>query len=320
VTTSDDSAPSATAAGYAVVAGEALVDLIEFDLDGQAAFRPMVGGAPLNVAAGLARLGISVHLVTSISSDALGQRIWDLLTQMGVDHKACRRVDVPTTLAVTSLRNAVPEFTFYGDPPSFAQVDPSDLDADLVAGATTLYCGSIALMYPAPRELAAAAWATPGPRRILDPNVRPRLLRDRAGLRRTIEEFASIADMVKLSEPDARVLFDLDPPAVARHLRATGARAVVVTLGPNGAYADTEDGTMTVPAPPVRAIDTTGAGDACVAALMYRLHNQGWPTDVEAWRDLVGFATTAASLACEIPGGATAMPTVEAIQARHAHR
>jgi fructokinase len=317
VTTSDRSS-AATAAGYAVVAGEALIDLIEGDIGGQAVFRPMVGGAPLNVAAGLARLGVSAYLVTSISSDALGQRIWDLLAHVGVDRRACRRVDVPTTLAVTSLRDAVPEFTFYGDPPSFAQVDPTDLDTQLVARATTLYCGSIALLYPASRALAAAAWATPGPLRVLDPNVRPRLLRDRASLRRTIEEFASTADLVKLSEPDARVLFDLDPAAAARHLRATGARAVVVTLGPDGAYADTESGPLTVPAPRVRAVDTTGAGDACVAALMYGLLTHGWPAHADAWRDLVGFATTAASLACEVPGGATAMPSIDAIRARRA--
>jgi len=217
---------------------------------------------------------------------------------------------------VTSLRDAVPEFTFYGDPPSFAQVDPTDFDRDLVARAATLYCGSIALMYPAARQLAAAAWATPGPLRVLDPNVRPRLLRDRASLRTTIEEFASTADLVKLSEPDARVLFDLDPVAAARHLRAAGARAVVVTLGPDGAYADTDAGALTVPAPRVQAIDTTGAGDACVAALMYGLLTRGWPADADSWRDLVGFATTAASLACEVPGGATAMPALDAIHAR----
>lgn len=313
--------------GYAVVVGEALIDLIESDADGQAVFRPMVGGAPLNVAAGLARLGAPAHLITSISTDAFGQRIWDLLGDLGVDHRACRRTEVPTTLAVTSLRDAVPDFAFYtaapaqgsltqADRPSFADLDPADLDHDLVARAATLYCGSIALMYPGVREFAAAAWATPGPLRVLDPNVRPRLLRDRDGLRRTIEEFATVADLVKLSAPDAEILFDLDPVAAARHLRATGARAVVVTRGPDGAYADTEAGPVTVAAPRVQARDTTGAGDACVAALMYGLLADAWPADIAAWREVVGFATTAASLACEVPGGATAMPSLDAINAR----
>jgi len=313
--------------GYAVVLGEALIDLIESPADdGQTVFRPMVGGAPLNVAAGITRLGASAQLVTSIGTDALGQRIWNLLADLGVGTRACVRVDVPTTLALTSLRDAVPEFSFYnaapthaspahGDSPSFAQLDPSDLDRDLVAQSSTLYCGSIALMYPRARELARAAWATPGPMRVLDPNVRPRLLRDPEGLRRTIEEFASTADLVKLSEPDAATLFGLEPAAVARHLRAVGARAVVVTLGPDGAFADTDAGPITVVAPPIRAVDTTGAGDACVAALMYGLLSRGWPAGAPAWAELVGFATVAASLACTVPGGATAMPALDEIRA-----
>jgi fructokinase len=195
-------------------------------------------------------------------------------------------------------------------------VAPVDLDRDLVRDASVLYCGSIALMYPGSRDTARAAWTMHGPLRVLDPNVRPRLLVDVAALRETIEEFASSADLVKLSEPDAAVLFALDPAATARHLRRVGARAVVVTLGRAGAYAETEAGPFSVAAPPVDAIDTTGAGDACVAGLMYRLLTGGWPTDEEAWRDVVGFATTAASLACTVPGGATAMPTLDAIRAQ----
>jgi fructokinase len=309
---------------YAVVVGEALVDLIETPVDGETVFRPIVGGAPLNVAAGLARLGASAELVTSVSVDALGQRIWSLLARLGVGTRSCRRVAVPTTLAVTSLRDAVPEFTFYnaapsqsgyGDPPSFGALAAGDIDYGLVANASTLYCGSIALLYPGSLEVARAAWSTPGPLKVLDPNVRPRLLTDLDARRDTIEDFASHADLVKLSEPDASVLFDRRPATAARHLRSLGARAVVVTLGPDGAYADTDAGPLTVSAPPVEAIDTTGAGDACVAALMYGLL-KGWPVDAGAWRDLIGFATTAASLACTVPGGATAMPTVDAIHAR----
>jgi fructokinase len=301
---------------YAVVVGEALVDLVESPVGGETMFRPLVGGAPLNVAAGLARLGASAELVSSISGDALGQRIWDLLAELGVGTRSCPRVAVPTTLAVTSLRDAVPEFTFYGDPPSFAQVAPANLDRDLVREASILYCGSIALMYPESRDTARAAWTMHGPLRVLDPNVRPRLLADPIALRETIEEFASSADLVKLSEPDATVLFALDPAATARHLRRIGARAVVVTLGSDGAYADTDAGSFTVAAPAVDAVDTTGAGDACVAALMYRLLADDWPSDATDWREVVGFATTAASLACTVPGGATAMPTLDAIRAR----
>src|SRR5262245_41986168 len=105
---------------YAVVVGEALVDLFESTCAGEAVYRSMVGGAPLNVAAGIARLGAPVEFVGSVGVDALGQRIWSLLADTAVGARSAPRVTVPTTLAVTSLHEGVPEFHFYGDPPSFS--------------------------------------------------------------------------------------------------------------------------------------------------------------------------------------------------------
>jgi fructokinase len=297
----------------AMVVGEALVDLVETGSGDSTVFRPLVGGAPLNVAAGLARLGTAVEFVAAVGTDPLGQRVWDLLGRLGVGTRCCIRVGAPTTLAVTSLRDAIPEFAFYGE--SFAHVGPQAVDRDLVASAAVLYCGSIALMYSPSRDAARAAWATPGPLRVLDPNVRPNLLVDRDALRGTVEEFASTADVVKLSAPDAAVLFELEPMPAARHLRSVGAAAVVVTLGADGAFVLTDAATIEVAAPAVDVVDTTGAGDAHAAALMYGLLNDGLPIDEDGWRVLLGFANTAAALACQMPGGATAMPDLAAILA-----
>jgi fructokinase len=89
-----------------------------------------------------------------------------------------------------------------------------------------------------------------------------------------------------------------------------------VTLGGRGAYADVPGGTFVVAPPPVVAVDTTGAGDASMAALMHGLLTGGVPTSPTAWREVVEFATTVAAYACEVSGGATAMPTLDAVRAR----
>lgn len=301
---------------YAVVLGEALVDLFEAEVAGESVFRPMVGGAPLNVAAGLARLGAPVQFVGSVSADVLGTRIRALLERLGVGTRGCPTVDVPTTLAVTTLRGNQPEFHFYGEPPSYAMLGPADLEQGLIAGAGALYCGSIALLRPEPLAAARAAWAIPGPLRALDPNVRPALLDDPAGLRAVVEEFAATADLVKLSEPDAELLFGLAPRSAAAYLRGVGAAAVVVTRGAAGALAAVGEAVLDVPAPEVSAVDTTGAGDAMMAALMYGLLDAGPPSEANGWRPLVEFAVCAASLACERAGGATAMPTLAEVRAR----
>lgn len=297
---------------YAVVLGEALIDLFEVEVAGERLFRPMVGGAPLNVACGLARLGADARFVGSLSSGAFGDRIRALLHDQGVDHSGCVTVDVPTTLAVTTLRGVEPEFAFYGNPPSYGLLDR--IDRDLVAGAGTLYCGSIALLEPTTLATAKAAWAIPGPLRMIDPNVRPDLLADPASLRATVEWFAGTADLVKLSEPDARLLFDLDPAAAARHLLSLGARAVVVTLGARGALGFAGGAGFSATPPPVDAIDATGAGDATMAALTYALLTEGFPATGQRWRDVLAFAVRAGSLACETRGGATAMPSLSRLR------
>jgi fructokinase len=297
---------------YALVVGEALVDLLE---EGPV-YRPMVGGGPLNVAVGLARLGDRVEFAGALGGDVLGGRIRSFLEEHGVGTSGCVATPRPTSLAVTSFRGAEPEFHFYGDPPSYAALAPEHLDRPTIAGATALYAGSIALLREPSRSAARAAWAVDGPLRTLDPNVRPTLTQNPAELQVVIEEFAARADLVKLSEPDATALFGLDPAAAAAHLRGLGASAVVVTRGAHGALVATAHGVDELPAPPTEPVDTTGAGDAVMAGLLHGLLASGVPGNQDGWRELVEFALTVAAVVCERRGGATAMPTLAEVTSR----
>ncbi|GLY02061.1 MULTISPECIES: carbohydrate kinase [Actinoplanes] len=300
--------------GYAMVMGEALIDLLEADLDGERIYRQAIGGAPLNVAVGVARLGGRVTYAGTLSGDILGDRLADFLHEAGVGGDGIRRVPVPTTLAVTTFEGAEPSFTFYGEPPSYAQLTPADLDPSTIAGAAVLYTGSICLLREPFRSAARQAWAVPGPIRVFDPNVRPTLLPGAAAvaeLRDLVEEFAATADLVKLSAADAAVLYgDTDP------VERLGARAVVVTRGADGARVTAFGESIDLPAPAVAAIDATGAGDSVMAALISRLLEHGRPAGADDWREHVAFALSVAGLVCERPGGATAMPTAAELAAR----
>ncbi|BEL08849.1 carbohydrate kinase [Actinoplanes sichuanensis] len=308
--------------GYAMVMGEALIDLLEADVDGEQVYRQAIGGAPLNVAVGVARLGGDARYAGSLSIDILGDRMAAFLRAAGVDGQGVRRVAAPTTLAVTTFDGAEPTFTFYGEPPSYALLAPADLDLPAVAGAAVLYTGSISLLREPFLSAARAAWsaAVPGPLRVFDPNVRPTLLPDAAAvaaLRDLTEEFFATADLVKLSSADAIVLYDEhDPAAAAARILALGAGAVVVTCGSRGAHVAAADGATDIPAPLVSAIDATGAGDSVMAALISRLLTDGRPTDLAAWSGHVRFALSVAGLVCERQGGATAMPTPSDLRAR----
>jgi fructokinase len=306
--------------GYAMVLGEALVDLLEADLHGELIYRQAIGGGPLNVAVGATRLGGEVQYVGSLSDDVLGDRLSAFLRKAGVGIRGVKRVPVPTTLAVTTFEGAEPTFTFYGEPPSYALLGPDDLDAAMVSGAAVLYAGSICLLREPFVEAARAAWRTSGPLRVFDPNVRPTLLPDKGAvdrLRGLVEEFFATADLVKLSSADAVVLYDgAEPAAAAERIRGLGARAVVVTCGAQGAYVAAPDGASMLQAPTVAAVDATGAGDSVMGALVRRLLADGFPADLDGWHRNVRFALAVAGLVCERQGGATAMPTSEELTAR----
>ena len=306
--------------GYAVVLGEALIDLLETERDGELIYRQAIGGAPLNVSVGATRLGGDVQFVGSLSNDALGDRIAQFLRTVDVGIKAVKRVPVPTTLAVTTFEGAEPTFAFYGEPPSYALFPPEEVDREMVAGAALVYAGSICLMREPFQSAAREAWSVPGPIKVFDPNVRPKLLPDAAAvtaLRDMVEGFFATADLVKLSSADAEVLYDgATPAAAAERIHKIGARCVVVTCGSKGAFVYAADGSSILPAPAVAAIDATGAGDSVMGALVRRLLADGLPGDLAGWQRHVRFALAVAGLVCERRGGAVAMPTMAELTER----
>lgn len=309
---------------YAVVLGEALVDLLDGECAGAPVYRQAVGGAPLNVAVGVARLGGAVEFVGSLGDDVLAGRIRDLLGTVGVGQRGVVRRPVATTLGVVTFAGAEPDFRFYGTPPSYGLLGPEELDVPLVEGAAVVYAGSIALLCPPVFAAARRAWGLATGWKVFDPNVRPRLLPDAAavaGFREVVAEFAASADLVKLSVADAEVLYRDELPgapdgdrlaeAAAERLHGHGAATVVVTSGARGALLSTgrKPRPVWLPAPAVDAVDATGAGDSVMAALIAELLADGLPPGPASWAVRVGFALRVAGLVCESSGGATAMPT-----------
>ncbi|MFI5908848.1 carbohydrate kinase [Dactylosporangium sp. NPDC051541] len=298
---------------YGVVIGEALIDLLESAAGGDLVYRPAVGGAPFNVAVGIARLGADVHFLGSFGDDPFGHRLLDFLDKSGVGTDGAQTIpDVATTLAVTTFQGHEPTFRFYGSPPSYGLLDADRVDVGLVARARLLYCGSMCLLEAPVLAAARRAWAVPGPVRVFDPNVRPVV-----GLNPdVVEEFAATADLVKLSSADAIALWGEAPEEAAARLLSAGAGAVVVTLGSQGALVAKDAASVLVPAPRIAPVDATGAGDATMAGLSWGILTQGKPTDLGEWATLTRVAVHVAGYVCESPGGAVAMPTVADLRTR----
>ena len=251
-----------------LVVGEALVDIVE-RVDGSTAEHP--GGSPANVALGLARLGHGAELLTRIGTDGRGTAIREHLAASGV-----RLVDGSVTQERTSTARAVLDaagvatYRFDIDWRLEAAPDVTAFDA--------LHTGSIAaILLPGGDDVVRLVEQAAGNVVVTyDPNARPTLMGDPAATRARMERIIALADVVKVSDEDIAWLAPgEDPVEVAAAWQRTGPGIVVVTRGGEGAVAVTGSGRVDVAAPPVDVVDTVGAGDSFMAALLDHLGGAG---------------------------------------------
>lgn len=283
--------------GVVLVAGEALVDVV-VGPDGRT-IEVTPGGAPLNIAVSLARLGVATDLLTSFGPDDHGDRVARHLQDSGVALQPGSRGAARTSVARALLdahHQATYEFELWWDPP--AGTLPADCRALHVGSLGTVTAPGDARM----RDLAARARAA-GVVVSYDPNVRPAVLADVADPWRDVRRHAAGAAVVKLSDQDAEHLQPGRPldDLLDELLRGEHTRLAVVTRGEHGLRLATADQRVDVPAPHVDVVDTVGAGDACMAGLLAALHRRG-QLDVSSLRtltmgDLEAVGATAAAVA-----------------------
>jgi fructokinase len=253
----------------ALVIGEALIDIVQ--RDGQVTGEH-VGGSPLNVAVGLARLGRTVDFLTHIGTDERGRRIAEYLKSDGVElvSGSTSAARTPTALATLDARgSATYEFDIEWQLDGTPQVAPP-----LVA-----HTGSIAaVLEPGCRAVAALLDAYHVSATLsFDPNVRPALIDDGDAVRARIDRLVERCDVVKVSDEDLHWIDpDRTPEQLARAWLEAGPALVAVTMGGDGSFAVSRAGLVRMPARPVQVVDTVGAGDAFMTGLIDAL----WSLDL----------------------------------------
>ncbi|MEU2764386.1 PfkB family carbohydrate kinase [Streptomyces sp. NPDC007094] len=309
-----DASPSGPGAvpGSVLVLGEALVDLVPAGDD--AAVRvAQPGGAPANVAVGLARLGGRPFFAGGLGDDAFGGRIEAWLTGAGVDLSLSARPPRPTALAVADPGDRNTYHFHLGDTATFALPDRS---AEVPRFGAVYAGGLAAVVDPAAEVVAATARAAAAASVLaVDPNVREDRTLDPVRSLERLRGLCALARVVKASDEDlGRLWPDAEPEASCRRLAGQG-RLVVLTRGSRGATAYLPDGPpVSVPARPVRVVNTIGAGDAFMAGMLTWLGAEsGWRTGLsgeEARAMLEYAAATAASVCARAGTEPTAPPGV----------
>jgi fructokinase len=258
--------------------GDALIDFLPVKADGRDAIVPVVGGSCLNIAIGMARLGVDAGFVGGISTDLFGRMIADHAVASGVELRYATRSAHHSTLAFVRSVAGEPQYAFYNAETasrnwihSSGSIPFGEIDAIHVGSTTLVDDPSAAQTFALVKEARESATIS------FDPNCRPNLIRDKAEYVARMAAFAAAADIIRMSDVDFEYLYgDDDFAGRAKSMIAAGADLVVVTRGRRGVQAwHSEAGALEAEAPKVTVVDTIGAGDSFQAALLYALHALG---------------------------------------------
>jgi len=247
------------------VIGEAILDVV----NGVA----HVGGSPLNVSIGLARLGQPTLLAARLSTDADGARMKQHVMTNGVDLSLTIDADEPSSIARVDLApngDAIYDFRIDGT----SDWQWTDAELARVQDGGWLHTGSMASWLPPGSDAIQRRLrqARERGRTVIsyDPNVRPDLMGDRAQAVRLIEDYVGLAHVVKCSAEDLAWLYPGHPiDTVLRGWVDRGPGLAVATDGPRGVVGVlASDELIALPGIEVDVVDTVGAGDAFMAGLI----------------------------------------------------
>jgi fructokinase len=289
-----------------VTIGDGLVDAVETS-DAPPALYP--GGAGLNLAVGLARLNVPSALAARIGLDRNGFRLMRYLREEGVKLINTPNADF-TNVATSRRQGGEPSYDF--TPSTYRRrIAFNSTLLKAIAEAPVVAVNSFSYGAHKQADALCAALDSAQGLKILDPNLRPRLIVDLDAFRSGFEQTTRSATLIKLSDEDAGLLYGREDDGVADALFERGVEIVLLTRGKLGASIFTRSGLhAALPATSLAApiIDTMGAGDATLASVIAFILAQAMPRSNEAWRACLKQAMDIAAATCRRAGGALVRP------------
>ncbi|MGH2482126.1 MAG: carbohydrate kinase family protein [Ktedonobacteraceae bacterium] len=318
---------------YALFVGEMLIDFIPrpSDEDGELCYQPHPGGAVANAAVALARLGGAARFVGKLGEDSFGYLLLETLRENRVDTRfVSTTAQANTTLALVTLQaNGQRAFSFYRQHTADTLLEISDLDTRAWENVALLHAGSVSLSVDPARSATLSALKLAHARGLpvsFDVNARPALWSSEAGLREMLGRVITHVDLLKCSAEevhylDPSLLTSLHPGdrtrliACGQQLLTQGPVLVLITRGELDTLLMNSRNTIIMPTSTRAALDTTGAGDAFMGALLSRLLKHNWTAvaqlaalSASELQELGEFANKAAGISCTRYGGIASLP------------
>ncbi|GBO49798.1 aminoimidazole riboside kinase [Pectobacterium versatile] len=299
------------------VMGDAVVDLIPEDTE---RYLKCPGGAPANVAVGIARLGGNSAFVGRVGDDVFGHFLKTVLEQESVDtrYMAHDRLHRTSTVVVSLDETGERTFTFMVRPSADLFLQSEDLP--VFNQREWLHLCSIALSQEPSRSTAFAAmqqvkaaqgWIS------FDPNIRDDLWQSEQELRDCLTQALMLADVVKLSREELAFLCSTPDveAGIQQFMQRYPTQLLLVTLGSEGVWLHDRHQLRHFAAPLVTPVDTTGAGDAFVAGLLHGLAQYDDLSQPLSWDPIIAQAQRCGALATTAKGAMTALPYAQQLHA-----
>ena len=296
--------------------GEALIDMICTDKgkplsDGEN-FLKKPGGAPTNVAAAIAALGGDVELTAKVGADPFGQHLIDVMESFGVGTRwMLKDADHFTTFAFVSLiENG--ERDFYFNRGADGQLTRDEVDGIKLEDFSIIHFGSATGFLPGPLQIAYQSLLQKALQENIfisfDPNYRSLLFQhDKQSFIDQSWNFLDSCHFFKVSDEEALMLtgkLTIDDAAEEFQSRINAVFAI--TLGKEGTMLGVNNKTIIIPSIKIKPIDTTGAGDAFVGAVLYQLSSRSFDEmtnlSLPEWEKIITNANRAGARTCEYLG------------------
>jgi fructokinase len=300
--------------------GEMLIDFSPVERGEAMLAHPTIrwsaGGAPANVAVGLARLGCPSGFIGKVGADFFGSHLKDLLEKNGVD-TTCM---TPSTQAGTGLAfvnwktPTEAEYLFYRNPSADILLDANDIDSDYIAQAKVLHFGSLLLAVEPSQSATYRAMEVAEANGLYlsyDVNFRASVWPDSAVAKAKIAKPLDKVNILKINRSELELLTDEnDPPKGSAQLWRDNFKLIVITLDAEGCFYRTANATGTVPSFPVEVVDTVGAGDGFMAGLLKGLwaHDFNF-ADEKTIQTACRHAVGAGAIAVNRKGAIDSLPT-----------
>ncbi|KAK8949401.1 Fructokinase-1 [Platanthera zijinensis] len=307
--------------GIVVSFGEMLVDFVStvsgVSLAESPSFVKAPGGAPANVSISVSKLGGRSAFIGKLGDDEFGRMLAGVLRDNGVSVSGVRFDGVArTALAFVSLlSDGEREFMFYRHPSADMLLSPAELDLELIRRASILHFGSISLISEpcqSSQVIAMKEAKKAGALLSYDPNLRLPLWPSAVEAKNRIMSIWDKVDIVKISETELEFLTGVSSVEddVAMSLWRPTMKLLVVTLGKDGCKYYTKNFRGTVDSIKVKPVDTTGAGDSFVGAMLWGIAKDLSALNVELkLKEVLRFANACGALATTKKGAISAMPS-----------